>query len=223
MNQQTALVVRPVRFTDRIQPMRDLLVLLGLRQRLETERGGWIDLVGADGMVALHDAAGSVTGARPGETHLSFECEDASALARRLHVAGYDDATVVDEAYGRALLVTGPTGEQVQVDERSDDLYGYRRHAPTDSEVGVVVVRVSDRPDDERRLLEALGAADVSGRVEVVAGAGEARLELVAPDLDAVAARLGAAGVPVTRYDAPAPYLEVVDPDGESIRVRSRS
>jgi len=41
----TAIVVRPVRFTDNIEPMQAFLELIGLRPRIESVGGGWVDLV----------------------------------------------------------------------------------------------------------------------------------------------------------------------------------
>jgi hypothetical protein len=66
------IVVRPLRFTDNVQAMRAFLGTLGLRSRIEAERGGWVDMVAGRGMVALHAAASS-TGAKAGDTSLSFE------------------------------------------------------------------------------------------------------------------------------------------------------
>jgi hypothetical protein len=65
----TGIVVRPVRFTDNIEPMRAFLELIGLRPRIESVGGGWIDLVADGGMIALHSAAASDSGGfqgRPG-------------------------------------------------------------------------------------------------------------------------------------------------------------
>lgn len=44
----------------------------------------------------------------------------------KLHDAGFSDAHIIDEAYGRALAVTDPQGESVYVNERMQDTYGYR-------------------------------------------------------------------------------------------------
>jgi hypothetical protein len=122
------VVLRPLRFTADVQAMRKFLETLGLRSRVESERGGWVDMVAGQGMAALHDSAISNTGGRSGETRLSFEADDIDELAQRLQEAGYDDATVWDEAYGRVLSVTGPGNTTIQVDQRSDDLYGYKLH-----------------------------------------------------------------------------------------------
>lgn len=243
MTSEPSLVVRPVRFTDRVEEMRELLELLGLRPRLESERGGWVDLDGSSGLMALHSAAGSATGGLPGESRLSFECSDATDLARRLHAAGFADATVVDEAYGRVLTVTDPLGAEVQVDEVQDDLYGYRRHAPAPSDLGVVPVRFTDRSEDYHRFLAALGLAGEPAPdgyttygapdrgwvgvhreydpLPIVASAyASVHLTFVAPDIDGVEARLRAAGVELERFDEDfGSFLDLTDPDGQSIQV----
>jgi hypothetical protein len=67
----TTVVVRPVRFTDNLEPMQGFLETLGLRPRIMAEAGGWIEMVAGGGMVALHDAATSDHGATSGETRLA--------------------------------------------------------------------------------------------------------------------------------------------------------
>ncbi len=122
----SVVTVRPIRFTDHVEQMRSFLQVLGLRPRIESLGAGWVDLVGETGLVAVHEAATSDGGHPGGTTLLSFECADAEALADRLRRRGFDDATVVDDAYGRALHVTDPDGALVVADQVQDDLYGYR-------------------------------------------------------------------------------------------------
>ena len=62
------IVVRPLRFSADVPAMRAFLETLGLRSRIESERGGWVDMVAGRGMVALHDAASSSTGAKARDT-----------------------------------------------------------------------------------------------------------------------------------------------------------
>jgi hypothetical protein len=153
------LVVRPLRFTPDVPAMQAFLETIGLRPRIEARGGGWVDLIADSGMVALHDAATSATGAKPGQTCLSFEANDIDALATQLGDAGVPDVTVFDEAYGRVLSCTDPLGDPIWVDGRTDDLYGYRAHAESRPDTGLSVVPV--RFTDPRGLyagwLEALG------------------------------------------------------------------
>lgn len=139
MNTTTAvsdIVVMPLRFTDHLPQMRDFLVLLGFSPRVSRAES-WVDLVG--GMVAVHGAAVSESGARSGDTGLSFEVGDVDVLAARLTAGGFPDVEVYDEAYGRALRVRDHGGAQLTFDERSEDLYGYRRDDPQ-PEHGIVAM-----------------------------------------------------------------------------------
>lgn len=104
---------------------------LGLRRRIESDGGGWVDLVApGGGLHAAHEHAA------PG-VQVSFEHPDVRALADRLSQAGVA-ATVVDEAYGYSLRIPNPDAaagapallagaEEIWVNQTQDDLYGYRR------------------------------------------------------------------------------------------------
>jgi hypothetical protein len=159
--------------------MQAFLETIGLRPRIESQHGGWVDLVSDSGMVALHDAASSAIGAKPGQTTLSFEANDIDALATRLRDADVPDVTVFDEAYGRVLTCTDPLGDTIAVDERTDDLYGYRAHpeARPDSGLSVVPVRFTDPQGPYGGWLEGLGLTrlgDPNGSY-VMYDAGDAR------------------------------------------------
>ncbi|GAA4359695.1 VOC family protein [Angustibacter luteus] len=156
------VTLRPVRFTDDVAGTRAYFEQQGLAARVVAVGGGWVDLVaGGGGMLALHDAASSSTEQPSGRTTLSAECQDAEALAERLREAGFDDATVYDEGYGRVLVVTDPDGGLVQVDERQDDLHGYHHLDVSGADPAVSVRVVLDSPDVARyrAFLEALGLA----------------------------------------------------------------
>ncbi|MFC0625143.1 VOC family protein [Kribbella deserti] len=223
-----AIVLRPLRFSDDVEAMRRFLELLGLRSRIELERGGWIDMPAGAGMVALHDAATSSTGGRPGQTTLSFEADDIDELAERLRAAGHEDATVWDEAYGRVLRVEGPGAVSVWVDERSDDLYGYRLHkSEPDDRWSVRLVLTTDDPDGWRSLLRHFGQGD-GGLIKIDPGpAYDVQLGFRTTEgLDAVEARLSEAGFVVEAVEA-GPAVDdraagfvVRDPDGCIVPVR---
>jgi len=206
-------VIRPLRFTADVEAMRTFLETLGLRSRIESERGGWIDMLAGRGMVALHDAASSSTGGRPGQTTLSFEADAIDELEDRLEQVGFVDATVFDEAYGRVLSVTAPDGVVIWVDERSDDLYGYKLHdAHPDTRWSVTPYLTGAEESSWRRFLDVLG---VGQPVKFGPPEGEftVRLELTTTeDLADVQARAGG-----TRTEA---GLELVDPDGQLVVVR---
>jgi hypothetical protein len=209
------VVIRPLRFTAHVGAMRAFLETLGLRSRIESERGGWVDMVTGRGMVALHDAASSSTGGRPGQTSLSFEADDIDELKNRLEKAGYADTAVWDEAYGRVLSVTGPDGVQIWIDERSEDLYGYKLHdSSPDARWSVTPYLTGVTESEWVRLLDVVGA-DASPRFGPSDGEYAVRLDLTTTEsLDDVLGRLSAPEV--TRTDA---GLEIVDPDGQLVVV----
>lgn len=214
------VVVRPLRFTEKLPAMRGFLEALGLRSRIESERGGWVDMVAGRGMFALHDAPSSSTGGKHGETRLAFEADDIDELKDRLQAAGYDDATVFDEAFGRVLSVTGPEGNAIWIDERSKDLYGYKLHdAHPDARWSVTPVLGVGDEVSWQRFLDVLGG-DCPELIRFEADAEFAvRLELTtAESLGEVADRLTATGYgPSEKVSG---VLTVVDPDGELVRVR---
>ncbi|TCO23398.1 hypothetical protein EV652_109224 [Kribbella steppae] len=207
------VVIRPLRFTADVDAMQAFLETLGLRSRIESERGGWAVLVAGRGQVALHDAATSATGGQAGQTRLSFEAEDIDALKEKLESAGYDDATVWDEAFGRVLSVTGPDATKLWIDERSKDLYGYKQLDSQPDERWSVTpfLTVADQPAWER-LFDVLGIEQ-----SVYFGAGvelDVRLDLsTTEDMDDVARRIG------EQATRTAEGLEIVDPDGQIVVV----
>ncbi|GAA1145987.1 hypothetical protein GCM10009630_50660 [Kribbella jejuensis] len=207
----SGVVVRPLRFTDDVDAMRAFLEALGLRSRIESERGGWVDMVTGNGMVALHDAASSSTGGKAGQTTLSFEADTIDDLVEPLEQAGFGDATVFDEAYGRVLSVTAPDGVVIWIDERTEDLYGYKLHTANPDERWSVTPYLAGADEPAwQRFLTALG---VTPTVRFGSGAEFAvRLDLTTTeDLDDVQTR-----VPGTRIDG---GLELTDPDGQLVLV----
>ncbi len=244
----TGIVVRPVRFTDNMEPMRAFLELIGLRPRIESVAGGWIDLVADGGMVALHSAAGSDSGGVQGQTRLSFEADDLDDLAHALTDAAVPDVTVYDEAYGRVLMFTDPLGDRIVIDERMSDLYGFRA-LPGDKAAGpkVMPVRFCDPAGPYGRLLQVLGLQAVGeinssyvnfaaaggehglvglhyvfgSELPIVAGAGSVQLTFESAEpLEQIAARLDGAGFsPRLHKEDFGSFLSVADPDGQPVQV----
>jgi hypothetical protein len=214
------VVLRPLRFTADVPAMRRFLETLGLKSRVESEHGGWVDMVAGRGMVALHDSASSATGAKSGETGLSFEADDIEELKERLQAAGYPDATVWDEAYGRVLSVTAPVDAVIWVDQRNDDLYGYKLHdAKPDERWSVTpTLQVSDR-DTWQHFLETLGG-DSTQLVSFGPPAAELVVQLglsTTESLAEVEQRLAQAGYLPTAIGS---GLTVEDPDGQLVTVK---
>ncbi|GAB2585987.1 VOC family protein [Kribbella endophytica] len=209
------MVIRPLRFTADVQAMRRFLETLGLAPRVEGEQGSWVDMVAGDGLVALHDAESSSTGGKHGDTRLSFETDDIDQLKDRLIAAGHEDATTWDEAYGRVLSVTAPGGLVIWIDERSEDLYGYKLHqTPPDPRL-TVSPHLSGATQEWVPFLEFLGVRqpvtfDQAGDFAV-------RLDLRTTEpLPDVTNRLQAAGYSAELNDR---TIEITDPDGQPVRV----
>jgi predicted enzyme related to lactoylglutathione lyase len=243
------VVVRPVRFTDDIPAMRSFLELLGLASRVESEAGGWVQMVAEGGMVALHSAERSDVGACHGQTNLSFETDDADLLRQALLDAGFADATVYDEGYGRVLSVTDPLGEDVHVDEYSDDPYGFKLHDIDRAAEGtrVVPVRFTNEAARYGSFLRALGLTGTPAEdyctfsasdgahgsvgvhyvyddtLPIVPGPGaNAHLTFTSTeDLDALADRLRRAGADDARVvrEDFGGFVTVTDPDGQNVQV----
>lgn len=118
--------VFPVRFTADVPAQQHFLEALGLAPRVGSDNGGWVDLAADGGLVGLHAVATADQAHVPGDTGFSFEADEPlEAVADRLHSAGFPDAHIIDESFGRSLRVTDPEGFPVQVNEAMRDLHGY--------------------------------------------------------------------------------------------------
>ncbi|TWD83631.1 hypothetical protein FB561_4797 [Kribbella amoyensis] len=211
------VVIRPLRFTADVKAMRAFLETLGLQARVDGEDRGWVDLVAGSGMVALHSSQTSSTGGQPGDTRLTFESDDIDELKDRLIEAGYEDATTWDEAYGRVLSVGGPGGTVFWVDERSEDLYGYKLHeSEPDLRLTVAPQLSGANQADWLRFLDLVGC-----RQPVTFGPADGefavRLDLRTTEpLTEMLDRLTAAGYSA---ELSGTRIAIIDPDGQPIRV----
>ena len=116
------VAVLPIWFQADLDEPRRILEALGLRPRIVSDRGGWVELVAdGGGLVALHHGDEPRTG-------VSFLASgDLDALASRLRGAGLD-AAVIDESYARTIRVPDPDGgEEIWINGIQEDLYGYTR------------------------------------------------------------------------------------------------
>ncbi len=115
------LAVQPIWYQPDLDEPRRVLEAIGLRPRIASDHGTWIDFTAdGGGLAALHRADAV-------RFELSLEyAGDLDALAARLSRAGFNPS-VIDEAYNRTLLVDIPDGDRLWVNGRQDDLYGYTR------------------------------------------------------------------------------------------------
>ncbi len=121
--------VTPVRYTDDVPAMRAFLEALGLPPQLSSDSGGWVLQRGDGGGVQLHTTAVTERPHQPGDTDLSFESDEPlEEVQARLISAGFTDAHIIDEEFGRSLRLTDPDGRQIHVAEPMSDLYGYQAH-----------------------------------------------------------------------------------------------
>lgn len=108
-----------------------VLKALGLRGDVRSESGAWYQArADGGGLAAVHDGRGA-------EAQLSFEyAGEVTVLQQRLERSGVG-TSLVDESYGRTLLVDRPDGgEPLWVNERQTDLYGYVALSATEVATG---------------------------------------------------------------------------------------
>lgn len=113
----------PVYFTGDFARTGDFLAALGFEVEARHRVGNWAELAAPSALLCLHDAPGD-TGMAPGQTTLGFESDDdPDTVAERLVAAGFADATVLDENFGKIVKVTGPDGNPVQINFSDRTLY----------------------------------------------------------------------------------------------------
>ena len=116
--------VMPIRYTDDIAASAGFLRALGLDDGSRSRGGGWAEMLAGGGAVGPHVAAEAEEPRRAGDTELSFVTDEPLEEVRhRLLRAGFGDAHIIDESFGRSLRVTDPDGVLVQVDEHDTALY----------------------------------------------------------------------------------------------------
>jgi len=113
----------PVYFTADLSRTGDFLAALGFAVEAEHRKGGWAELAAPSALLGLHIAPGAHDQS-PGSTELSFESDDdPDAVAARLAEAGFPDAVVLDESFGKILRVTGPDQTPIQINFSDRSLY----------------------------------------------------------------------------------------------------
>lgn len=113
----------PVYFTGDMSRTSDFLAALGFAVEAEHRKGGWAELAAPSALLCLHTAPGKYNQSG-GQVELSFESdEDPDAVAARLADAGFADAVVLDENFGKILRVTGPDGSTIQINFSDRTLY----------------------------------------------------------------------------------------------------
>jgi catechol 2,3-dioxygenase-like lactoylglutathione lyase family enzyme len=117
--------VRPIHFVPDVDEAVRFYEALGLEVQARARTGHWIELGAAGGELAVHDAATAADRQGREGMFVSFIAEEPlEVLERRLRAAGFPpQGTVVDQAWGRSLVVRAPDGTVVQIDEQDPELY----------------------------------------------------------------------------------------------------
>jgi len=117
--------VRPIHFVPDLAEAVRFYETLGLRPQARSRSGHWVELTAAGGELGLHDAAVAADGEGRTGIVLNFVADEPlEGVERRLHEAGFPpDGAIVDQEWGRSLLVRAPDGTLIQIDEQDGELY----------------------------------------------------------------------------------------------------
>jgi catechol 2,3-dioxygenase-like lactoylglutathione lyase family enzyme len=111
--------VMPIRYVRDMEAFERFYRALGLAPDARQRDGGWIELAGSAGVVALHAWDGE-----PAPPELAFVSDEPlETVAASLAAAGFPVEALVDEAYGRSLRVRDPEGVLVVINEHNRSLY----------------------------------------------------------------------------------------------------
>jgi len=117
--------VRPIHFVPDLADAMRFYEALGLRSQARSRSGHWVELTAAGGELGLHDAAIAADGEGRSGIALNFVADEAlETIEQRLRDAGFPpEGTIVDQEWGRSLVVRAPDGTVVQIDEQDPELY----------------------------------------------------------------------------------------------------
>jgi catechol 2,3-dioxygenase-like lactoylglutathione lyase family enzyme len=117
--------VRPIHFVSDVAEAARFYQALGLTSDVRSRSGHWIELGASGGELCLHDAAIAADGHGRNGVALNFVADEPlEAIEARLRAAGFPpEGTIVDQEWGRSLVVPGPDGIIVQIDEPDRELY----------------------------------------------------------------------------------------------------
>jgi catechol 2,3-dioxygenase-like lactoylglutathione lyase family enzyme len=117
--------VRPIHFVPDLAEAVRFYEALGLQSQTRSRSGHWIELSAAGGEVGLHDAAIAADGQGRVGIALNFVADEPlEVVEQRLRAAGFPpEGTIVDQEWGRSLLVSAPDRTLIQIDEQDRGLY----------------------------------------------------------------------------------------------------
>jgi catechol 2,3-dioxygenase-like lactoylglutathione lyase family enzyme len=117
--------VRPIHFVADLAAAVRFYEALGLSAQAQSRARHWVELSAAGGELGLHDAAIAADGQGRTGIALNFVADEPlETVEVRLREAGFPpEGTIVDQEWGRSLVVPGPDGTLIQIDEQDRELY----------------------------------------------------------------------------------------------------
>ncbi|MBA3250180.1 MAG: VOC family protein [Geodermatophilaceae bacterium] len=110
--------VMPIRYVRDVEAAARFYAALGLTVTTRQRGGGWLELTGSAGILALHSSD------QGGEAELGLLADEPlEDVVRQLRAAGFEPGPILDEAYGRSLRLTDPDGVELLVNEHDTSLY----------------------------------------------------------------------------------------------------
>ncbi|WP_086824129.1 VOC family protein [Allokutzneria sp. NRRL B-24872] len=112
--------VMPIRYTRDAEALTRFYRALGLELGPVSRPGGWLELPGDGGVLAIHRS----TAEDAGRCELAFAADEPlDDVAERLRAAGFAPEPPVDEAFGHSMRVQDPDGVWVQINLYDRQLY----------------------------------------------------------------------------------------------------
>lgn len=117
----SSLALMPILFVSDVDRSVTFFQTLGLQLTAHDRTSGWAELRLGDAVLALH----TMPPQQKVVVELSFDSrEPLEAVATRLAAAGMAlDQPIVDEAFGRTIVVRDPDGNAIQIGEHDRNLY----------------------------------------------------------------------------------------------------
>ena len=141
--------VRPIHFVPDVAEAIRFYEALGLQPAGAFAFGHWIELTAAGGELGLHDAAIAADGQGRSGVALNFVADEPlEAVERRLRDAGFPpEGTIVDQEWGRSLLVRAPTERSSRSTSKTASCtHEHDRAAPRPTDPGATTDGHRQRP-----------------------------------------------------------------------------
>ena len=115
--------VMPIRYVADVAAAARFYSALGLAGGDGSRSGNWLELEPSGGALGLHVIRQS-QGDDARHVELAFVAEEPlEKVAARLAEAGFPAGPIIDENFGRSMLVRDPDGLTVQINEHDPELY----------------------------------------------------------------------------------------------------